>query len=174
VRRDRKVAGWIAGFDSNNFYAGFGKGEFMKKWAWGFVVMVAGILFLEGCSVVMAVKQPDKKNVDLFKVGTPRSILVAEFGAPVSSEMNEGRKCDIFTFVQGYSKGSKVARAAWHGVADVFTLGLWEVVGTPTELIFSGNKTAYQVTYDDKDCVDSVVLLSKDKERPPQSEDSNP
>jgi hypothetical protein len=146
----------------------------MKRWTFRLMVVVAGILFLEGCSVVMAVKQPDKKNADLFKVGTPRSILVAEFGAPVTSEVKEGKKCEIFTFMQGYSKGSKVARAAWHGVADVFTLGLWEVVGTPTELIFSGERTAYQVTYDDKDCVDSVVLLSKEKEPPPQSKDANP
>ena len=28
----------------------------------------------------MAAKQPDKKNVDLFAVGTPRSLLLAEFG----------------------------------------------------------------------------------------------
>jgi hypothetical protein len=106
VRRDRKVAGRIAGFDSNNLYAGLGKEELMRRWTFRLMVVVAGILFLEGCSVVMAVKQPDKKNVDLLKVGTPRSILVAELGAPVSSEMKEGKKCDIFAFVQGYSKGS--------------------------------------------------------------------
>jgi len=152
----------------------------MKRSAVGLIVMVVGILFLEGCSVVMAVKQPDKKNIDLFKVGTPRSVLLAEFGAPVSSEVKDGKKCEVFAFVQGYAKGSKVARAAWHGVADVFTLGLWEVVGTPTELIFSGNKTAYQVTYDSNDCVETVVLLSKEpgkevsKDSPPQGGDSNP
>jgi len=30
-------------------------------------------------------KQPDAKNVDLFKVGTPRSMLLAEFGLPIVS-----------------------------------------------------------------------------------------
>ena len=35
--------------------------------------------------------------------------------------------------MQGYRKGVKVARAIGHGAADVMTLGLWEVVGRPTE-----------------------------------------
>ncbi len=148
-------------FDGNDFHAGLRKEEFMKRWVVRLFVVMVGILFLEGCSVFMAAKQPDKKNVDLFKVGIPRHVLLAEFGAPVTSEIKEGKKCEIFSFVQGYAKGSKVARAAGHAIADVFTLGLWEVVGTPTELIFDGTKISYQVTYDDQECVDSVLLLDK-------------
>ncbi len=131
----------------------------MKRWGIKFFVLAVTIMFLSGCSVFMAAKQPDKKNLDLLKVGTPRSTLLAEFGQPISSEVKEGKKCEVFSFVQGYSKGAKIGRAAFHGVADVFTLGLWEVVGTPTELIFDGTKMTYQVTYDDMDCVDNITLL---------------
>ena len=42
--------------------------------------------------------------------------------------------------MQGYSKANKISRAVWHGAADVFTLGLWEIIGTPTESAFNGKK----------------------------------
>lgn len=114
-----------------------------------------------GCSVFMATKQPSAKNVDMFKVGTPRDMLVAEFGSPATSEVRDGKKSEIFKFVQGYSSGAKAGRAFFHGAADVMTLGLWEVVGTPTELVFSGDEMAYEVTYDDKDKIDQVTVLKK-------------
>jgi len=115
-----------------------------------------------GCSVFMAAKQPSEKNVDLFKVGTPRSMLLAEFGSPTVTEVRNDKKSEVFKFVQGYSSGVKAGRAFFHGAADVVTFGLWEVVGTPTEAVFSGDEMAYQVTYDDKDKIDQVTVLKKD------------
>jgi hypothetical protein len=109
----------------------------------------------------MAAKQPDLKNVDLFKVGVPRGLLLAEFGPPIHSEVKDGKKTEIFKFIQGYSTGAKAGRAVFHGVADVFTLGLWEVFGTPTEGVFSGDETVFQVTYDADDRIAEVVVLKK-------------
>jgi hypothetical protein len=43
----------------------------------------------------------------------------------------------------------------------VFTLGLWEVVGTPTEAVFNGKRVAYEVTYDSSDRIESVVPLKQ-------------
>jgi len=103
-----------------------------------------------GCSVFMAAKQPGLKNIDLFKVGTSRSMLLGEFGLPTVAEVRDGKKHEIFKFVQGYSGGAKAGRAFFHGAADVVTLGLWEVVGTPTESVFSGDEMAYEVEYDDR------------------------
>jgi hypothetical protein len=53
----------------------------------------------------MASKQPDKKNVELFAVGTPRSLLLAEFGTRTVSELRDGSTYEIFKFLQGYSFG---------------------------------------------------------------------
>jgi len=117
--------------------------------------------FLFGCSVYMAAHQPDLKDTSLFKEGTPRSLLLAEYGFPTSSETKDGKKSEIFVFTQGYSKGAKAGRAFFHGAADVLTIGLWEIVGTPTEATFDGKKMAYQVTYDKDEKVDSVILLKK-------------
>jgi hypothetical protein len=49
----------------------------------------------------------------------------------------------------------------FHGVADVATLGLWEIIGTPVESGFDGNNIAYQITYDQNDNVKTVVQLKK-------------
>jgi len=118
------------------------------------------VLFLSsGCSVFMAANQPDKKNVDLFNVGTQRSMLLGEFGTPALSETRDGKDYDTFRFVQGYSTGAKVGRAVFHGVADVLTIGLWEIVGTPTELVFDGDTMAFEVGYDAENKVDQVTVI---------------
>ena len=116
-----------------------------------------------GCSVVMAAKQPDEKNIDLFAQGTSRDSLLAEFGPPINSENRDGKKTDIFKFIQGYSTGAKAGRALFHGAADVFTLGLWEVVGTPVEGAFDGDEMAFKVTYDASDRVEEWELLQGPK-----------
>lgn len=122
------------------------------------------VSILSGCSVYMASQQPDKKNVDLFKVGTPRVQIIGEFGLPtVSDKAKNGKICEIFSFTQGYAKGSKAGRAVVHGVADVLTLGLWEVVGRPTETAFSGDQVAYQVCYDENNIVQEVIPLTEYK-----------
>lgn len=115
-----------------------------------------------GCSVVMAAKQPPRKDLSVLSVGTPRSLLIAELGQPVSTTTTrDGKTVDVFSFQQGYSKVAKGGRALFHGVADVATFGLWEVLGTPTEMVFDGTKMSYEVTYDDEDRVENIVNLSK-------------
>lgn len=127
----------------------------------GILLCTLTLLFSSGCSVFMAAKQPDKKDVDLFRIGTPRSMLLAEFGMPTVSEVRNGQKHEIFKFVQGYSAGAKAGRAVFHGAADVMTLGLWEVVGTPVEGVFSGDEMAFEVSYDQDDRIDQVTALKK-------------
>ncbi len=122
---------------------------------------------LTNCSVYMAAKQPKEKNIDVLSIGTPRSLVLAELGQPVTSEIRDGNKVDIFAFTQGYSAGNRTGRAVWHGVADVFTLGLWEVVGTPVEAAFDGTKVSYEVTYKDDKVAKVVPLTEKSREEAP-------
>ena len=71
------------------------------------------------------------KNLNVLNPGSSRNYVIAEFGAPVLSEYRDGTRVEIYTFQQGYSKWVKVGRAFGHGVADVASIGLWEVFGTP-------------------------------------------
>ena len=119
------------------------------------------VITTSGCAAFMAAKQPGEKNESLFKIGTPRNLLLAEFGAPTVSEIKNNHKYEIYKFTQGYSSGNKAGRAVLHGVADVLTLGLWEVIGTPTEGAFNGSELAYEVEFDENDIVNHVLILKK-------------
>jgi len=113
-----------------------------------------------GCAVKQAMDQPDKKDVSVLAEGTPRYRVIGELGKPVDSKILEnGNKVDVYSFTQGYSKGAKAARAFGHGVMDIATLGVWEVIGSPTEAIASGNKVIVRVHYDKNDLIERVVTL---------------
>lgn len=109
----------------------------------------------------MAAQQPPAKNVELFKSGTPRDELLAEFGPPFISEKTEGKTIEIFIFIQGYNRATKAGRVIFHAAADVFTLGLWEIIGTPTELYFDGKEMAFHVSYDEHERIEEVNVLRK-------------
>ena len=117
------------------------------------LLLLAGMFLLNGCAVYKATTQPDKKDLNVLTVGTHRDLVRAELGAPAVSDQDEGGEYDIFSFVQGYTKGAKVGRALTHGILDVFTLGLWEVIGTPIEGAASGKKMLIKVIYKDKKVV---------------------
>lgn len=115
------------------------------------VMILAMALFSSGCSAVMVVKQPDKKNLDVLEVGTHKDAVRAELGVPISTgAIVDGEKSeyDVFGFSEGNSKGWGVGRALLYGILDVFTFGLWEVVGTPIEgSISGGSKRNIRVLY---------------------------
>ncbi len=121
-------------------------------------------VMLSGCSVFMAAKQPPKKDLSVLEIGTPRSRVISELGQPAASDTKDGKRVDMFVFQQGYSKGAKTGRALFHGAADVMTLGLWEVVGTPTEMVFDGAHMSYEVTYDADDRIENVANLSRQEQ----------
>ncbi len=114
------------------------------------------------CSVIMAANQPDKKDLSVLDQGTPRTAVIAELGRPRSTEEDpEGQYChETYAFEQGYSGWVKGGRVAFHLVADVFTLLLWEIVATPTEAYFDGTEVSLEVLYDKNDRVQSVCVFS--------------
>ena len=136
----------------------------MKKLASNSLVLTS-IASLTGCSIFMAANQPGYKNVEIIKQGTYRTQMISEFGAPVKTTKNpDGTVCDIYSFTQGYSGGAKAARAITHGLADLFTLGLWEVIGTPSELVFTGNNVSYQACYSKDETITTILLLTPEND----------
>ncbi len=113
-----------------------------------------------GCAVYMATNQPTKKNLAVLRPGTERDLVIAELGAPVNSEVVEEGKKEIYTFVQGYGKFAKAGRALFHGTADVFTIGLWEAVGTPVEGALDGKRVSVRVIFDANGKVKESTTLS--------------
>ena len=126
-------------------------------------ILTAAVLFillLSGCSVYKAVHQPPKKDTSVLHKNAARSLVISELGEPIYTEKTENGRMDIFKFTQGYSEGVKTSRAVLHGTADVLTLGLWEVVGTPAETIYSGNDVRLEAHYDKNDKLQSVNVLT--------------
>ncbi len=121
------------------------------------LLLAACLLFsLSGCSVFMAAQLRDKKNLEVFKPGVPRQVVLAEMGLPSGYENRDGVRSEVYKFKQGYSQPARISRAVLHGTADILTFGLWEAVGTPTEMIFSGTDTMVLVTYNSSDRVQTV------------------
>lgn len=132
----------------------------MKKIA---VVFGLVILFsLQGCAAVMASKQPSKKNLTVLEIGKHRNYVISELGAPVTSETINGERKEIYTFQQGYSKAARVSRTLWHTTADIATIGLWEIIGSPTEVYFNGEQLSYEVVFDDQDHIKSSQLIKNE------------
>lgn len=136
----------------------------MKVFGVRFLLMALSACALTGlssCSVYLAARQPGEKDLEVLTRGTPRGVVIAELGRPVASYLVNLRRVDYFKFKQGYSKGSKAARVLGHGAANVATLGLWDVAGTPTELYFDGSDETIKVEYDDRDRVLNVRGLEE-------------
>jgi outer membrane protein assembly factor BamE (lipoprotein component of BamABCDE complex) len=120
----------------------------MKKIFSFFALCILLVFLFSNCSVSRALNQPDKKNMNVLAVGTHRDTILAELGNPVTSGIEEdGSIYDIFSFVQGYDKSNKVSRAFIHGILDIASLGLWEVVANPIEGVVSGTKIKIKIVY---------------------------
>lgn len=113
-----------------------------------------------GCAVMMAAKAPGKKDMGVLTPGVSRSQVVAELGPPVQSRTYGWGAKDVFSFKQGYTMPTKVSRSIVHGAADVMTLGLWEVAGTPLEGSLQGEDVRAEVAYDANDMVQRVEYFS--------------
>lgn len=125
----------------------------------GVVSIVICSFFISGCASTLALTHAGKKDLSVLQQGTSRNRVISELGAPLSSAEQDGKKIDVYSFTQGYSKGAKAGRAIFHLAADVFTLFLWEIIATPTEIVFDGSERSYKVTYDKNDSIEKVDTL---------------
>lgn len=69
-----------------------------------------------------------------FAVGESRLQIVETLGAPTATVQQADQSCDVYKlYTHGPGGVGKGAIAATEAVADVFTLGLAEVVSSPIE-----------------------------------------
>jgi hypothetical protein len=113
----------------------------------------------------MAGNQPPKVDVGAFESGgMPRDLVISKLGVPTSSTKNEdGTRTDIYEFYRGSATGWKVGRAAFNAVADVFTIGLWEIIATPTEMVIKGDKVSARAIFDKNDILKEFIVPQAEK-----------
>jgi hypothetical protein len=89
-----------------------------------------------GCSVWMETKRPQYTDVTSVQKGTPRYIAAAVLGKPIQTYTKGGKDVDVFQAdPKGRYTGTKVGVSIFNSVADIFSLGMWEAVATPGELL---------------------------------------
>jgi len=112
----------------------------------GINILIASTILTTGCAANMAangqngpdlnIVQQEKSRRDIERhLGAPESVLILENGHQVATYNVEART------------KPNLLRAAGHGTMDLFTLGLWEVVGGPTEM-YIGRRVSVAVEYD--------------------------
>ncbi len=129
-------------------------------------------LILSACSVGMAMSGQDDPNVEFIQVGSNRLDVEGELGAPHSSALlDDGQLQAIYRYEIGNEPSP--ARAVMHGVADILTFGIWEVVGTSIEGM---QGTTYEATivYDAESEVKSIEIVSVDEQTDPAPSEEQP
>ena len=99
------------------------------------LVLAPGLSLLSGCSVYMEATRPTPVDLSKLGPGQSRDTVVAQLGIPKGTTSEaDGASCDSYElYTHGYGAGGKIPVAFLEGAADVFTLGLAEVVATPVE-----------------------------------------
>lgn len=116
------------------------------------IIIISGMM-LQGCSVGMAMSGKKQPELGAIRVGATRGEIELQLGAPVEIHEANGKRVDIYEYEIGNEPSA--GRAIGHGVMDVLTLGIWEVVGSPIEGV-QGEKKRLMITYNEDDTVASV------------------
>jgi hypothetical protein len=113
----------------------------------GFLIAIAG--FIAGCSVVMEATRPAPVRLAQFDPGESRDGVVAQLGEPISTTTDaDGASCDLYSLpLSGYGNWAKAGIAFGEFLADVGTIGIAEVVSTPTEAATRNKKTPVWFCY---------------------------
>ncbi len=101
------------------------------------------------CSPVMEVTRATPTDFTQFQTGDSRESVIARLGQPlVTNHKPGGQSCDMYElYTKGYGAGGKVPIAVAEAAADVFTIGLAELVLTPTEGVTRSEKHPVSFCY---------------------------
>ena len=129
------------------------------------------VLLTTGCSVGMALSGSDDPNLGAFRVGSTRGEVELQLGSPVDSVTNpNGNRTDIYEYERGNKPSA--GRAVAHGVLDILTLGLWEIIGTPVEAV-QGEKRRLTIVYGPSDKVIAINTAAPIKKAESETEQYN-
>ena len=120
-------------------------------------------VFMAGCSVGMAMSGKEQKDTSVVFPGSPRDVVVAKLGPPETSTKDaDGNIVDSWLITKGNEASG--GRAAMHAGLDVFSFGLWEVIGTPLEMgAAAEERTRYVITYDKDNKIKDMKAIKEGK-----------
>jgi hypothetical protein len=109
------------------------------------------------CSVAMAASKNGTEMHELYRCRTREQFVLAGAQVISTERLASGHLVEVYQYKE--ATGS-TGRALIHGLLDVGTLGIWEVVGTPIEG-FCKHSEYYtlRVTFDEKNIATRVEIL---------------
>jgi hypothetical protein len=122
-----------------------------------FVLCIAG-----GCSVYMEATRPTPVDLAEFTPGESRLSVLEDVGAPVTTTKDhDGNTCDLhLLYITGYGDPVKVPLAILEGAADFFTIGLAEIILSPTESVTRNEKKPVWFCYKNDSLLNVTVASS--------------
>lgn len=115
-------------------------------------------LVLQGCSAVMAASGTKEANLSSLNRGDSRSMVLAKVGSQPTRVVNDGKNImEIYELERGNEPST--GRAVAHGVLSLATFGVWEVVGTPLEVV-KGEKYFLTVYYNEDENLQKFEITS--------------
>jgi hypothetical protein len=139
--------------------------------------IVLVLCFVSGCSVYMEATRPTPVDLGKFQPGDSRSSVTQELGLPVSTSKGAtGTSCDLYLlYTKGYGFAGKAPIVVGELAADFFTVGLAEIILSPTEAVTRNEKRTVWFCYQN-DALVSVTVKNAGAETPTPvpSESSTP
>lgn len=118
------------------------------------IAMLTAVSMLCGCSIFMAMSGEQEPDLGVVKLGAHRTEVELQLGSPVTVvTMEDGIRLDTYEYQIGNEPSG--GRAIGHGVMDLLTAGLWEIIGTPVEA-FVGETRRMTIYYDKNDRVAAI------------------
>jgi len=98
-------------------------------------IVIAFAAWASACSPVLEMTRPSPTDLSQFQTGAARDSVIEQLGPPLATNAQaDGTSCDTYQlYTKGYGVAGKVPVALVETAADVFTVGLAEVVLTPAE-----------------------------------------
>ncbi len=105
-------------------------------------IAACALLTATACSVGMESSRPAPVDLSQFSSGESRQQVRQELGTPAGAFVDQdGAHCDTYNlYTHGYGGAVKAPIAIGEIAADVFTLGLAELVLTPVEASTQSNQ----------------------------------
>lgn len=99
-------------------------------------------------------------DINVIQLDVQRSAVIAELGPPDKISTLENGGDDRYTLDPGaHRTGTKVATAIFYIAADLFTVFLWELIGTPLEIAAKDKISVYHLTYSPEEILSAMEKI---------------
>jgi hypothetical protein len=115
------------------------------------------VALIGGCSTVMEAERPSATNLSEFSSGQRHVDVVAKLGTATGKVDDAGLSCEVYKLhTKGTNMAGKTGIIVTEAAADLFTLGLAEVILTPAQAASKAGVHTVLFCYDGTDTLHKI------------------